>query len=71
MKIIIVMVLVLVMAAPVWADQLGDREPRDDGQLIDLLWWMRSACWVTPFWETSDFWGDVWSVVGVRGEWWR
>ncbi len=72
-KVILIFVIMsMALAVPTaFADQLGDREPRDDRELIDLNWWMRGACWVTPFWETSSFWDDVWSVVGGRGEWWR
>lgn len=75
-KLALVAILVLALVSPLFvavpalADQLGDREPRDDGELIDLMWWYRGAGIETPFWETSSFWGDVWRVVGT-GEWWR
>lgn len=73
MKTILIMLLVVMMLVPVvaLADQLGDREPREEGQLIDLMWWYRSTGIETPFWETSSFWGDVWRVVSGTGEWWR
>lgn len=71
-KVILVFILVsMALAMPAAADQLGDREPREENETIDLMYWYRSTGMATPFWETSSFWGGVWRVVGGRGEWWR
>lgn len=71
--LLLLLILALMLPTLALAGDAAIGDGREGGEpLIDLLWWMRGACWKTPFWETSGFWGDVWGVVnGAGGEWWR